>query len=482
VDNSSLNEKLKESDAYKKAFKEEMNGTGRGLTFNLTDLGNAERLYARNEGDILYCALWNKWLVFDGKRYAIDNTQRIDKLAQDTVRAMYAEASAESNEKERKAIAQHALKSEAEPRLRAMVSRAQVLCPVLPEQLDALPWLLNVQNGTIDLRTGTFEPPRREHLLTKVAPVVYDPKAECPIFRAFLKTILGESEALQDFLQRAVGRSLTGDVSEKILHVLWGTGDNGKTTFLEAIHSLLGEDYAVRTPTETLLTRSENTIPNDLAKLKGARFVYASEAEEGKRLAEARIKDLTGGDTIPARFMRGEWFNFRPEFKLWLGTNHKPVIRGTDKAIWNRVKLIPFTVTVPPDRQDKQLPDKLRAEFSGILTWAVEGCLLWQNHGLAVPDEVQAATQEYRGEMDVLGGFLKECCVEKEGARVKAGDLLTAFQEWSGEKKMTFHKFKTKLEERGFHSERSSITGHVEWQDLGLLAVSTAEAWSELNN
>jgi putative DNA primase/helicase len=470
-----LDESLKETPVYQEALKEQLNGTARPRMYNLTDLGNAERLVARY-GDILrYCNPWGKWLVWDGKRWEIDQEQIVKKLARETVRAIYNEA-AQAPESERKAIAKHAISSEAEARLNAMTNLAQMDVPILPEQLDTHRWLLNCQNGTLDLRIGQIRPHRREDFITKVTPSGYDRKATCPTWRAFLKTAMGGSQALQDFLQRAIGRTLTGDVSEKILHVLWGGGDNGKTTFLEMIHAMVGEDYGVRTPTETLLARNDNAIPNDVAQLKGARFVYASEAEEGKRLAEARIKDMTGGDTVSARFMRGEWFSFRPEFKLWLGTNHKPVIRGTDKAIWNRVKLIPFTVTIPPHQQDKKLPEKLRAELPGLLTWAVEGCLLWQRDGLGVPEEIESATKEYRSEMDVLGAFIEECCVLRAGITTPASSLFGAYSQWceqSGEKAITQTAFAARLKERGLENDRSTVTGRKIWKGVGVRIVES---------
>ncbi len=230
-------------------------------------------------------------------------------------------------------------------------------------------------------------------------------------------------------------------------------------------------DYALRTPTDTLLARRDAGIPNNIAALKGARFVSASEADEGRRLAEATIKDLTGGDTISARFMRGEWFDFLPEFKLWLGTNHKPVIRGTDRAIWDRIRLIPFAVRIPDEEQDKHLRTKLLAEAPGILAWAVEGCLAWQRDGLGEPREVRDATAGYRAEMDVLAGFLEDRCVVKEAARVSAKDLYASYVGWcdeTGEKPMTQKAMGQRLGERGFDSARVGKDRARYWLGLGL--------------
>src|SRR5262249_35693849 len=284
--------------------------------------------------------------------------------AKETVLNMYAEAHEIENESLRKDLAEHALRSESEARLRAMVSLAATDpdLHVPPSQLDADPWLLNLENGTLDLHTGKLGSHRRSDLITRLAPVGWDPAAKCPRWKAFLADVFSGDDALIGYVQRAAGYSLTGDTSERILLILHGEGANGKTTFLETLTAALG-DYAARTPTETLLAKRPDAIPNDVARLKGTRFVTASEAGEGVQLAEARVKELTGRDRVPARFLHREWFEFCPEFKLWLATNHKPVIRGTDKAIWDRIRLVPFTVRIAKMKQDKHLLEKLRMEL-----------------------------------------------------------------------------------------------------------------------
>jgi len=245
---------------------------------------------------------------------------------------------------------------------------------------------------------------------------------------------------------------------EKALFVLYGAGNNGKTTFLETIRTVLG-DFALRTPVETLMVRQRGAIPNDVARLRGARFVTANESDEGARLAEGMIKDLTGGqDMITARFMRKEWFEFKPECKIWLGTNHKPIIRGTDNAIWNRIRLIPFTVTSPKEEQDKSLPDKLKAESSGILAWGVRGLLLYRQEGLSMPEEVTKATAEYRQEMDDLQSFIDDRSVIDSGTSEKTGELYQAYLKWcdsTKEKPIGQKAFGMRLSERGFEPDRT---------------------------
>lgn len=282
--------------------------------FHLTDLGNAQRLVYRYGRDIRYCHPWNKWLTWTGTHWAIDDTAAVVRFAKDTVRQIYIEASEEEDERARKAIAEHAKRSEAKTRITNMISLAasEPGIPILPDQLDRNPWLLNVANGTIDLKTAQLKPHKREDLITKIAPVNYDPSAKCPTWLSFLDRIMNGKQELIKFLQRAIGYALTGDTSEQVIFIFHGSGANGKSTFLETISAMLGDGYAQQTPTSTLMVRRNETIPNDIARLKGARFVTAVEAEAGQRLAESLVKQMSGQDKLVARFMRGEFFEFRP--------------------------------------------------------------------------------------------------------------------------------------------------------------------------
>ena len=446
--------------------------------FKLTDLGNAERLVYHFGDWIRYCHAWKKWLIWDGSRWVIDQTGQIQQLAKKVVRRIYREVQEFALDiDKRQAIAKHAMASESDKRLAAMIALAQSEVSITQEMLNGYPWLFNCLNGTIDLRTGELRPHRMEDFITRLAPVCFEPDASCPRWLKFLSQIMDGNEHLMAFLQRAVGYALTGGTSEQCFFIFYGSGANGKSTFLQAMSHVLG-DYAMSTPTETLLVKRRGAIPNDVARLKGARFVIASEAEAENRLAESLIKQMTGGDTISARFLHQEWFDFEPTHKVFFGTNHKPVIRGTDYAIWRRIRLVPFEITIPEAERDKSLPEKLKVEAAGILAWAVQGCLAWQQQGLGAPEEVKEATDNYREEMDVLGEFLKDRCRLSHDARVSSKALLEAYTAWceeNGQEPVGQRAFVSALKEKGFKRCRIGHRGVNGWIGLSLTEMLSAD-------
>jgi putative DNA primase/helicase len=312
--------------------------------------------------------------------------------------------------------------------------------------------LLGVSNGVIDLRTGRVRDADRDDYITRLAPIAYDREAEAPRWNAFLAQVTGGDQELAAYLKRAVGYSLTGQTVEQCLFLLFGLGANGKSTFLAILRALLG-DYAASTDVQTWMARDRSGPNNDLAALRGARVVVSSEVEDGTRFAEVLLKLATGGDTLKARFLYSEFFEFRPTFKLWIAANHKPVIRGDDLAIWRRIRLVPFTVTIPPEQQDRNLEASLRDELPGILNWAIEGCLEWQRHGLTTPAAVQAAGNDYRAEMDHFSQFLDECCVLDPKRTVRAVVVYDSYTGWCRtqgiEHPRTLPRFWSKLAERG---------------------------------
>jgi putative DNA primase/helicase len=438
--------------------------------FNNTDLGNSRRLVAWEGGDLRYCYPWGRWLVWTGRNWLVDDRGEVIKRAKATVSRIYQEAAVARDEETRKALAKHAISSESERKIKAMVELAKPEVSILPEELDADPWKLNVLNGTIDLRGGKLLKHNRADHMTKIAPVEYDPMATAQNWEAVLKRVL-PSEELRGFFKRLCGYALTGDVSEHVLPVLYGTGANGKSTVLNALLEALG-DYGIQAAPDLLISK-RGSHPTELADLFGMRLVASIEVEDGRRFAESLVKQLTGGDRVRARRMRQDFWEFDPTHTVFLATNHKPEVRGTDNAIWRRIRLLPFTETIPPDEQDKRLPEKLRGELSGILAWAVEGCLEWQLDGLQAPDEVLEATGEYRSEMDVIGAFLDECCILGDEKTVSAADLYRAYGEWckdTGEALEKQRKFGGRLTERGgFERYRGGKSGGHRWRGVDLL-------------
>lgn len=441
--------------------------------FRLDDTGNAERFVAQHGANVRYVHTWGKWLVWNGQYWTEDETGQVDQLAKVTARGIYDEAAgaaAAGNDNLAAELSKWARTSGSAPRRAALLTLAQSEPPIAITHhvLNVDPYLVACTNGTIDLRTCQLRPSDRADLITRCLPVAYDLAASCPLWLAFLGRIMPDPDNRQ-FLQKAAGVALSG-VTLQSLFFLYGAGANGKSTFVETVLSLLGE-YAAKTSAETLLMQDRTgRIPNDLAALVGKRLVIASELPDGRRLNESQVKDLTGGDSITARFLNQEFFTFNPEFKLWMYGNHKPVITGTDDGIWRRIRLIPFTVQIPENEQDGQLAVKLRAELPGILAWEVQGWRLYQAEGLNPPADVTQATAAYRSESDALGQFLADCTIQAETFTVGSADLYAAYTTWTaanGMGALSSVRFARALQERGFTKQKTRV-GAV-WSGLGLL-------------
>ncbi|MEN6484319.1 MAG: phage/plasmid primase, P4 family [Syntrophobacteraceae bacterium] len=438
---------------------------------SLDDIGNSERLIDLFGERIKYCTTLKKWFVWDGRRWAIDEREAIVRFAKATARSIYQEAAREKDDTRRRLIASHAAKSQCGRAIREMVNLAKSAdgIPIKPTDLDADPWLFNLENTMIDLKTGTHFAHDSERLVTKLAPVTELPDATCPQWLSFLDRIMDGNKELIAFLQRVVGYSLTGDTGGQCLFFLHGSGANGKSTFIEVIRALLG-DYAKQADFSTFLSRKGDGPRNDIAALKGARFVSAVECEDGKQLAESVIKQITGGDMITARFLFGEFFEYTPCFKVWLAANNKPKITKGDYAIWRRIHLVPFNVTIPEKERDPALKERLKMELPGIVNWALEGCAAWRKGGLQVPKEVRAATAAYKAEMDNLEGFISECCDVDRSAKISVAELFKAYGTWcdeNGEDRLEKKDFTRKLIERGLVKERGTH-GYTYWHGIGL--------------
>lgn len=439
--------------------------------YNNTDAGNAKRFVDQHGQNVLYCHSTGQLLTWDGKRFARDSAGEVKEMAKATALSVYGEAENAPSRSERESLAKWALKSEGRDRINAMIdlAKSDPRIRVDAADLDADPLLLNCANGTLDLRIGELREHRREDNLTKLCPHEYDGNASCPQFLKFLNEILAENSQLIGFVQRFLGYSLVGEVKEHILLIFYGGGSNGKSTLLETWRELLGGDYAMTAP-RGLMTASKNPRhPTELADLQGMRLVVLDETEDGDYLSESLVKSLTGGNVIRARRMNKDFYEFPPSHTPVLATNHRPKVRGTDHAIWRRLKFVPFTVTIPDAQQDKYLKDKLKSEFPGILAWMVAGCLDWQQNGLGEPSEVASATNEYRSDCDEIGSFLREYCVIDPNERVQSSRLYEAYKTWAVRSGVSYESqrdFSSRLKERGFNSSKSN--GVMVFRGLGL--------------
>jgi P4 family phage/plasmid primase-like protien len=416
-----------------------------------TDVNNAARFTSRHRANVHWIGPWDKWVVWDGKRWHIDDSRTIDRKAKAIAADLWEEFTRVGKGcADAKEVLRFLHYSSAAYGIQAMLSLARSEMAFPHHALDKCPWLLNVANGTIDLRTGKLRGHRRKDFITKLAPVTFDPDADCPRWRAFLDTIFAGNEELIGYVQRLAGYCLTGVTEEHILPFLNGTGANGKTTLVEALLKLLGPDYAMKAAPDLLMARRGESHPTDRADLWGKRFVACVETEEGRRMAEALTKELTGGDKIRARRMREDFWEFTPTHHVWLAGNHKPAITGTDHGIWRRIKLIPFDVVIPDADQDKRLPAKLARELPGILNWAIAGCLAWRRDGMQEPAIVRAATEGYAEEQDEVQQFLDDFCEQGADFMTSAGALYRAFQEAMPGSRVSQHSFGARLRLKGF--------------------------------
>lgn len=399
--------------------------------------------------DLRYTAAWGQWSKWNGRAWKPDTTLHIFNLAREICRKESATC-----EDERLA---HRIASAQTITAVERLARADRRHAATVEQWDSNPWVLNTPGGIVDLPTGKLRDAMREDYCSKMTAVA--PGGECPRWLAFLARITGGNQELQSFMQRMAGYALTGETREHALFFLYGTGANGKSVFLNTISGLMA-DYATTASTETFIDSKNQNHPTDLAALRGARLVTAIETEEGRRWSESRLKALTGGDRIAARYMRQDFFQFVPQFKLLVAGNHKPGLRSVDEAIRRRFNLIPFNVTIPPDERDLELVDKLEAEWGGILQWAIDGCLQWLKDGLSAPETVTAATGAYLAEEDTVSRWIEDCCEVKKTLWTPATELFNSWRRWADSNQEPAGKqkeFSLALESRGYVSKRQRV-------------------------
>jgi putative DNA primase/helicase len=416
-----------------------------------TDIANAVRLAQRHGFDLKFTAATD-YLVWDGQRWRVDEkVMRLQAMAKETALSIFDEIKTARN---RDSMMAHAKRSQSKAALEAMIAlaRSEPGIPAVITDFDTDPLALNVSNGTIDLAAAALRPHDRGDLITKLVPIAYDPAGKCELWERFLRRACGGHEELCNYLRRVVGYLLTGKTTEQVLHFLYGGGANGKSVFCEIVADLLG-DYAVIASPELVMARRYSGIPNDIARLRGGRVVLMNETSQGSRFDEAKLKDLTGSDSLTGRFLHREFFDFRPTHKLVIRGNYKPTISGTDEGIWRRLRLVPFTVAIPPEEQDRHLLEKLRAELPGILRWAVQGCLEWQRDGLKPPAIITEAVRQYREESDTLGRFIAECCEVRKLAQVKSSVFFHRYQqcaEQAGERWIPSKDLPHEMQRRGF--------------------------------
>lgn len=441
--------------------------------FGENDIANAERFVRRFGHRVIYNANLG-WMVYDGKRYRPDGHLSCVELGKAAVMKIEDELPFLPDEPARSRRAKFAEQSKSKGAIDRMLDLAKGRLLVSDASLDADPWLLNTETFTINLRTGEDQPHDARDLLTKIAPVAAKPDATCPQFEKFIARVTAGNHELAVYIRKAIGYTLTGITSQRVLFFVYGKGgDNGKSTLVNTIREMLG-DYGRHTPTETLLTKNyDNAIPADLARLEGARMVTAIKSNVNRQLDEAKIKAMTGGEPITARHLYKNFTEFTPQFKLWFVANDRPRVRATDDAIWHRIRVIPMSVKIPPDEVDPDLPRKLKAEWPGILNWAIRGALKWQREGLEEPTSVKEASARWREAVDHVRRFVTEMLVTGCGHDnvIPAGEMHSAFVQWcarQGEEPMSAAALKAKLVElfdlTHKHSRHGSEWRGVRWK------------------
>ena len=427
--------------------------------FSCDDIGNGMR-FAKYENQALLYTAGRGWLAWDGKRWVPESHSAAMIAARRTVWRIAEEADLTTDEEVKKTFKKHQKFSSNVARIEAMIKMASADMQVKMEQLDTNDWLFNCQNGTIDLHTGELLPFNRLNGITNISPVTYIKDAKAPLWGGFLEKVMQGDRDLISFLQRAVGYSLSGSTAEQCFFVFHGDGANGKSTFTETIKWMCGT-YAMTAAMATFRDHGKHGsgIPNDVAAMRAARLVVSSEADSTMHLNEALIKSMTGGEAQSARFLHKEFFEFTPKFKLFLGVNHRPIIKGTDNGIWRRLKLVPWLYKFPEAEQDKNFALKLREEGAGILQWALAGLAEYHQIGLAIPEKILSTVSEYRDQEDTLGRFLAEECDEEEQAQEPANDLYFLYGQWcqnGKEKPLSQKLFRPEMERRGWLHKRTA--------------------------
>lgn len=437
--------------------------TGQRRYYTYDDTGNALRFRDANAGLIHYNHVDGCWIYWDGVRWASDENGEIKRRADKMLADMAKDLKEMQDDPAYNAYKKHLSRSRSHRGKEGFIAEARHLegVPVLPSEMDRAGNAFNVRNCLISLKTGRTAEHDKKYMISKLAPVTYDENAKCPRWDRFIEEITCGDKSLQLYLQRMIGYCMTAYTKEQCMFFLYGNGSNGKSVFVDTIAYMLGE-YAASCQPETVMMRDRNnTARGDLARLKGARMVVTSEPNDGCRLDEGIVKQMTGGteNKLTARFLYGREFEFSPEFKIVMSTNYKPVIKGTDNGIWRRVRLIPFTAEFTKENRDPQLTEKLRRELPGILNWAIAGAVGWCKEGLPPCAIIDEAGQEYRSEMDRVQQFLDDCTECSDSGSTQASTLYKCYRAWCSEQGDRFpissNKFCSELKRR-YKSRKTS--------------------------
>lgn len=439
------------------------------------DTGNAQRFVDEHGENVRYVYAWNRWIVWDGAYWRPDDDGQVARLITATVDKMLrtaADLASDESGYRAKAVS-WALASGNHQKKVAIEREARSLVAIQPSELDQDPWLFNVANGTLDLRTGTLRPHDRNDKLTKLVPITFDPTAQCPRWDSFIQKIFPTSQGLRDFVQRAVGYSLTGSTREQCMFLLIGDGSNGKSTFIETIRQITGRHGFAAAMSAFIAKSGDEGINNDIKALDGFRFVTAAETQKGRALAEEKIKQITGGDVVNARALYAEGTEFKAICKLWMSSNHKPRIRGTDEGIWRRLRVVPFVHHFTEADKDKDFPEKLKAELPGILRWAIDGLIAWHQVGLGTCAEVDRAVASYRAEMDPIGKFVEDDCILDPSHSETGMRLYAAYKQWCAETSchpITESEFRERVEALGLEKFKKTINSRdrAAYRGIGL--------------
>jgi putative DNA primase/helicase len=436
----------------------------------MTDLGYARRLIAVYGDRLRFVVAWNRWLVWDGTRWAVDANGQVPRWMKVIARTVTSAVLLHKDADDARELLRAAKRAESNGGVKGalMLASTEPEIAVTPDDLDADPYLLNCRNGILDLRTGQILPHEPARLLTKMAGAAYEPTTAGPTFAKFLDRIQPEP-AMREYLSRLLGHALDGTVTAHILPIFYGDGANGKSTLVDAVMAALG-DYADAADPDLLRARTFDAHPTGVADLYGLRLALLHESDTGHRLAEGTVKRLTGGDRLKARRMREDFWSFQPSHTFVMLTNHKPVVGGTDEGIWRRLRLVPFEVVIPPGERDQDLGRQLAEESAAVLAWLVAGYRAWQAGGFAEPQQVIEATDAYRAESDALGRFIAERCLLMPAQHVGSTELFIAWEKWCAverEDSGTPTAFGNAMKVKGFASYRSN---GIRWRGIGLAA------------